>query len=780
MSIKKLFKNTTLIIGVLFLFILGIKSVFAQEEVPFYTRAIRDGSGQVRFQYSIYGKIGNFVKIMRYDNNDIAYCIEPTKDILDFSQGSYAYVEDLPSIIDISKLSNETISRLQLLSYYGYGYGDHSDDSWYAATQLEIWNTVMPGCCTIAKGDSALIDRNRNAINELVNGVVSIPSFHGTTKNQVIGKTVEYEDNNNVISSYKVKNCENCEASIKNNKLVVKGTKVGSATVELERVITNSNEPNILYYNADYQKVMHFGSPDPRESIMFLNVIGGTVKIQKVDSDTGKVQVQGDGSFEGAEYGIYDAETKELVGTITTNESGYGELTVGMGKFIVKEIKAPKGYLLSDEEFEVEFTQEHIEESLYPKEQVIKGHALLTKLFGDDELGFVVEEGAEFEIYNSKGELVTTIKTDEDGVAVADLVYGSYTIHQTKGKSKFSFIEDIKFTVSEDGKIYKFTAKNLSYPRIDIQKKDRSNNQALKDVTIEIYKYNSDLGVYELYYTGVTDNDGKIKLSDLDLGKYYYLETDVKGYVIDNEKHYFELNEYGKTYYFELYNDKIKGNFELVKKDSETGEYLKGAKIEIYNADTNELVYSGITNEEGILLIEDIEYGKYYWIEKNCPEGYILNTEKHYFDVLEDGKTYEFEFENDKITGELDFTKEDLSTSEPIPNTLIEVYDADTDSLVFSGRTDENGKIVIKDLPYGRYYILEKETASDDYILNTERMYFEIKENGEIVKAVMTNSKKIEVPDTLSNTYYHLIPIGIFLIGIILYIISKFKKNKKV
>ena len=63
---------------------------------------------------------------------------------------------------------------------------------------------------------------------------------------------------------------------------------------------------------------------------------------------------------------------------------------------------------------------------------------------------------------------------------------------------------------------------------------------------------------------------------------------------------------------------------------------------------------------------------------------------------------------NKPITGKLEFTKIDLSTSEPLPNTLIEIYIANTDELVFSGRTDENGMIVIENLRYNDYVLYEK------------------------------------------------------------------------
>ena len=108
-----------------------------------------------------------------------------------------------------------------------------------------------------------------------------------------------------------------------------------------------------------------------------------------------------------------------------------------------------------------------------------------------------------------------------------------------------------------------------------------------------------------------------------------------------------------------------------------------------------------------------------------------------------------------------------------IPNTKIEIY-TDSDELIFSGVTDKDGKIIIKDLPINqKFYILEIEPATG-YIKTDEKMYFEIKEDGEIVKCTMTNEKiVVEVPNTEENDSF-LIEIisGIICvsgIGIIIY-----------
>ena len=155
----------------------------------------------------------------------------------------------------------------------------------------------------------------------------------------------------------------------------------------------------------------------------------------------------------------------------------------------------------------------------------------------------------------------------------------------------------------------------------------------------------------------------------------------------------------------------------------------------------------------------------------------IGQKEKIFFELLENGEIIKAEMKNKPVTGTLEFTKLDFSTREPIPYTLIEIYNS-KDEVIFSGRTDEKGMIVIPELIYGKYYIVEKETASPDYILNNEKMYFEILEDGKIVKAAMYNEKVVfEVPNTEKNDSNIFLIIGILLIisgGVILY-----GKNKK-
>ena len=210
-----------------------------------------------------------------------------------------------------------------------------------------------------------------------------------------------------------------------------------------------------------------------------------------------------------------------------------------------------------------------------------------------------------------------------------------------------------------------------------------------------------------------------------------------------------------------------------------TGAYVpeEGAVFELYNEETNELITTLTTGVDGEMSI-NLNFGKYRLHQIKGKDSYKF-IEDYIFEVNATQTEINVIFKNEKIKSDLVFTKTDISTDVGLPNTLIEIYDANTDELVFSGRTDENGYIIIKNIEYGDYYILEKE-APEGYELNPKRMYFSVTEDGEIIKVNMKDSKIVEVPDT-STTDYHVVEIlgslaVITGVGVIIYVCSKRKK----
>jgi len=184
----------------------------------------------------------------------------------------------------------------------------------------------------------------------------------------------------------------------------------------------------------------------------------------------------------------------------------------------------------------------------------------------------------------------------------------------------------------------------------------------------------------------------------------------------------------------------------------------------------------------GTLVFENVELGEYYIQELETIDGYLLapkrTVEINYINQYTPIIEYQIYMVNKIPKGSLEFTKIDVSTSEPLPNTKIEIY-TEKGELIYSGSTNEEGKIIINELPIGKYYILEKE-APEGYTLNNEKMYFEIKENGEIVKSSMKNQKIISVPntDSIKDYKFEIIAVSVCIIGLVILLIAA-KYGKK-
>ena len=132
-------------------------------------------------------------------------------------------------------------------------------------------------------------------------------------------------------------------------------------------------------------------------------------------------------------------------------------------------------------------------------------------------------------------------------------------------------------------------------------------------------------------------------------------------------------------------------------------------------------------------------------------------------------------------TGKIIITKKDVSNGKVIPDCEIEIL-YENKKVLFRGKTDKNGIVEFEKLPYGKYFYREYN-APNGYIIDETPFAFEIKENGEIIKAEMTNKPIEKTPGyitTVDNSMvYAQILMFIILISLVIIILAFRKSSKK-
>ena len=527
----------------------------------------------------------------------------------------------------------------------------------------------------------------------------------------------------------------------------------------------------------------------------------------------------------GIKFGIYN-RAGEQVEEVTTDSQGVFRFTLPYGTYTVKQLTTTKGHeKIDDFNVEVKTTGEVVKKVISnapvtAKLRVVKIDAESKEVIKRANIKFKI-----FDIKNNEyvcqtitypnKQTICVWETDSEGefTTAYPLMTGTYRLEEVdqvvegylwnSQSHEFSIDEDSNLrTDSEYGIIFDTDFENQPVKgEIKIKKTgevaELTDNgfefkaSSLEGVKFGLYAQEDIIWNDKVIYTKdtlveekITDQDGNIVFDNLYLGKYYIKEIEtLDNYVLDENKYKAELVYKDQYTPVIVYSESIlnilkTGKLEFTKTDISESKTLPNTLIEIYTED-DKLVFSGRTDEEGKIVIDRLPQGKYYILEKEAPEGYKLNEEKMPFEIKENGEIIKSTMKDEDITGTLEFTKADISTDEPLPNTLIEIYNAENDELVFSGRTDENGNITIDKIKYGKYYILEKE-APEGYQLNPEKMYFEITEDGQVIKSVMKDEKIVEVPNTgLSEINYDKVtPIIVIVLGAGL-IIYATKKNKK-
>lgn len=115
-------------------------------------------------------------------------------------------------------------------------------------------------------------------------------------------------------------------------------------------------------------------------------------------------------------------------------------------------------------------------------------------------------------------------------------------------------------------------------------------------------------------------------------------------------------------------NQLIRGNLLVKKTDSETGKGLQGAVIELYrkNGSKKEQLGAYESDTDGEIRIDNLEYGEYYIIEVQAPDGYICSNSAVPFTIDGSREEIELEIKNTKEEETTEPTTSETTTTEEV------------------------------------------------------------------------------------------------------------------
>ena len=474
--------------------------------------------------------------------------------------------------------------------------------------------------------------------------------------------------------------------------------------------------------------------------------------------------------------GTIRAYAGDVVSEITTDENGYAETEpLYLGKYEVRETKAPYGYVLNNkpkdveltyagQEFEVRDTVNTAFENEYQGVRIS-----LSKVMENDELSGIGSNGeyknvrfglfaaeditaADGTVIPADG-LISEISLDENMTAVIaeKIPFGKYYVQEIatdehyvlngeKYLVTFEYMGQEVTTVSIDCGQFVNELKHGKVEGIKVNESDEPLENALFGLfAVDTAEFTSE----NAYMTAVSDENGYFEFDEIPYGEYIVREIEAPtGYILSGESYPVTVCEDGETITIRTVNKPI--TVEVSKVDV-YGEELIGADMQLENAD-GEIIDEWISDGTNHIVTE-LPAGDYTLKEIAAPDGYVIATDIE-FEVFADGtikirnvdSTAISEDGNPLIvmvddTTKVKISKRDITTDKELPGATLQIIDEDG-NVVEEWVSADEAHLVEGKLIAGKEYTLREIIAPDGYEIANE-IKFTVNEDGSVTEVVM-------------------------------------------
>ena len=454
----------------------------------------------------------------------------------------------------------------------------------------------------------------------------------------------------------------------------------------------------------------------------------GKVVVTKVDATDNTKKLQG------VKFALkQDGNVKYEVETDADGKAVFNG--VAYGKYKLVETKPLDNYLPDTTERDVNIDADGKEVPFEITNALKEGKVEVTKVDADDNSKKL--EGVKFALKQGN-DVKYEATTDADGKAVFNgVAYGDYKLVETKHLDNYNAdTTERDVTIDSQNTIKQLTITNtLIKGKVEVTLVDAVvDGKPIKGATFVLKQ--GDTVLKEV----VTDDSGKVVFENVPYGEYTVVEkTTLENYVIDSAPKAVKIEQQGQVEKVQVINVLKTSNVKVTKVDADDNtKKLAGVEFELRGA--NGKVLKGTTNANGEYIFEDVVYGDYKLVETKTLDNYNLTTTEETVQVRDAGQTIEKTVTNALKKGKVEVTKVDADDNiKKLAGVKFELKQGD--EVKYEGTTDANGKLVIDNVIYGDYKLVEKETL-ENYNLNKEVVDVSIKAQGQLVEKTVENTLK--------------------------------------